>query len=444
MTKSRKDHKGRKLRDGESWRKDGRYSYRYTDIKTGKRRTIYAQDLPELREKENQIARDVEDNILTDGAIKKMTLNALFNRYMESCELSERTRIDYISTWNNRVENEIGNIIVVQLLPSHVKEFYVKLSKARYAHSTIKFIHSLVFNSLEMAVDDDIIRKNPAKGSKSSKGSKGFISDYGKQPVERFALSRLQQENFMLFVKNHANFNVYYPMLTIMLQTGLRCGELIGLTWSNIDLSTNTLNVGHQLIYKNLGDGCRFHLTKPKTKAGVRSIPMTQDVLVAFQEQLTINTMLDIDVDYEVDGLSGFVFIAKTGRPLMPNAINSVLNNIVEAYNKAEMTNAKKEYREVELFPKISAHIMRHTACTRFAEVGMDIKVMQYVMGHAHFAVSMKVYNHVTDKERVVNEIAKLDKVSKDTDIQENKNWCQNGVKYKEFENLSIKRIANC
>ena len=83
MAISRKDPKGRKLREGENWRNDGRYSYRYTDVRTGKRLTVYAQDLPELREKEKQIAKDMEDNILTDGAIKKMTLNTLFERYRQ-------------------------------------------------------------------------------------------------------------------------------------------------------------------------------------------------------------------------------------------------------------------------------------------------------------------------------------------------------------------------
>ena len=91
MANSRKDHKGRKLREGESWRKDGRYSYRYTDIRSGKRLTVYARDLPELREKEKQIVKDLEDNILTDGAIKKLTLNKLFERYMSTRELKKST-----------------------------------------------------------------------------------------------------------------------------------------------------------------------------------------------------------------------------------------------------------------------------------------------------------------------------------------------------------------
>lgn len=219
MANSRKDHKGRKLREGESWRKDGRYSYRYTDIRSGKRLTVYAKDLPELREKEKQIAKDLEDNILTDGAIKKLTLNKLFERYMSTRELKESTRANYLKTWENRVKDEIGNIKVVQILPSHIKSFYSKLSKAGYAYSTIKFINNMIYPALEMAVDDDIIRKNPAKFS---------ISDYGRQAEERIALTVLQQEKMLEFVKNNQVYNTYYPMLRIMLGTGVRCGDADG------------------------------------------------------------------------------------------------------------------------------------------------------------------------------------------------------------------------
>ena len=93
----------------------------------------------------------------------------------------------------------------------------------------------------------------------------------------------------------------------------------------------------------------------------------------------------------------------------MPNAVNNVLYNIVGAYNQQEKANAKKEGRDPELLPKISAHIMRHTACTRMAEQRMDIKVLQYVMGHAHIGVTMEVYNHLAGMDRIEKEIARLD-----------------------------------
>lgn len=403
MANSRKDHKGRKLKEGESRRSDGRYCYRYTDIMTGKRLTVYAMDLPELREKEKQIARDIEDNILTDEAIKKLTLNTLFEQYMDTRELADSTRRNYINIWNNNIKDEIGGSKVVLIRSSHVKAFYAKLSRAGYANATIKYIHNMIYAALEMAVEDDFIRKNPAKGS---------VSNYGRPAEERTALTKSQQEKMFAFVKEHNIYNTYHPMLTVMIGTGLRCGELIGLTWQDIDTKAKKIRIDHQLIYKNLGDGCRFHATDPKTDAGFRTIPMTQAVCKAFEKQREINFMLGKGKDFEVEGYRGFVFMAKTGRPLMPSAVNKVLYNIVDAYNKEEVKAAKKEHRKVELLPKFSAHIMRHTACTRMAEYQMDIKVLQYIMGHENIEMTMEVYNHLSDSERIEKEMAKLDNMA--------------------------------
>ena len=98
---------------------------------------------------------------------------------------------------------------------------------------------------------------------------------------------------------------------------------------------------------------------------------------------------------------------------LMPYGVSSVLYNIVDAYNKEKVQRAKKEHRKAELFPKVSAHVMRHTACTRMSECRMDIKVLhKYIMGHAHFDVTMEVYNHLGDRARIENEIAKLDSMA--------------------------------
>ena len=129
MAISRKDPKGRKLREGENWRNDGRYSYRYTDVRTGKRLTVYAQDLPELREKEKQIAKDMEDNILTDGAIKKMTLNTLFERYMATRELADTTRVSYVRAWENRVKARLEILKLFSFYPHILKRIMRKFPK---------------------------------------------------------------------------------------------------------------------------------------------------------------------------------------------------------------------------------------------------------------------------------------------------------------------------
>lgn len=394
---ARKDNKGRNLHTGESQRSNGTYMYRYTDERSGRRQAIYAGDLPELRAKKKQLEQDLDDSILTDSSAKKLTVNTLFDNYMETRELAENTRINYIKLWDNHVRDEIGNMKVVQLRSSHVKAFYAKMSRAEYANSTIKAIHMLLYPALELAVDDDIIRKNPAK--------KAMSSDYGKEPEEKEVLTIDQQKKLFDLIRESNVYNVYVPMFVILLETGLRCGELIGLTWENVDMENRELTVDHQLLYKDWGDGYAFRVSTPKTKAGVRVIPFTENVYRAFLEQRKINFMLGRRSAEEIDGYSNFIFMAKTGRPLMPSAVNNVIYNVVGKYNKEEVIKAKKEHRKAELLPKISVHNFRHTACTNMAKYGMNIKVLQYLMGHANSDVTLDVYNHIGSLQDVREEV---------------------------------------
>ncbi len=89
----------------------------------------------------------------------------------------------------------------------------------------------------------------------------------------------------------------------------------------------------------------------------------------------------------------------------MPSAVNNVIYNVVDKYNKEEVIRAKKEHGKAELLPRISAHNLRHTACTNMARQGMNIKVLQYLMGHAHSDVTMDVYNHIAGREDVREEV---------------------------------------
>ncbi|SEW46409.1 tyrosine-type recombinase/integrase [[Clostridium] fimetarium] len=119
--------------------------------------------------------------------------------------------------------------------------------------------------------------------------------------------------------------------------------------------------------------------------------------------------MLEIDRDVTVEGYKEFFFVSKNGRPLQPSAMNDILLNIVNAYNKQEMERASKVRKNPHLMPSILAHTLRHTRCTRMAERGMDVKVLQHIMGHSNIAVTMDVYNHIIDMQRVEKEIKKMD-----------------------------------
>lgn len=397
---ARKDNKGRNLRNGETQRADGRYDYRYMDSRTGKRVTIYSMDLAELREMEKQLQREVDDGLVTTSDVKKLDVNTLFAQYLSLRKLEESTRANYLSMWKNHIRDDFGKMKVVQVRPSHVKAVYARMSRAGYSRSTIKVIHDMLYPVFGMAVEDDIIRKNPAKDT---------LRDYGIDPKVKEALTMEQQEKMLRFAANSNVYNSYLPLLQVMIGTACRCGEIIGLTWQDVSMEKMEISINHQLTYRNYGDGCKFHVQSPKTDAGNRIIPMTAYVRKALLEQKKQQFMLGINRDVEIEGLKGFIFTGKYGNPMMPSAVNSVLYNIVDAYNKQEAAKVKKEHRKPEFLPRISAHILRHTGCTRMAECGVDPKVLQYIMGHSNIVVTMEVYNHITEKQRIEKEIRKMD-----------------------------------
>ena len=189
---ARKDNRGRNLKTVEYQRPDGRYEYRYKDEITGKRNSVYAADLASLREMEKKINKDMEDLLITDASVKKLTVNTLFERYMATKNIKERTKKNYIRMWDYRIRNTLGNIRVVDFKTSHVRTFFSALSDEGLAHSTIKGLYGLLNPSFELAVEDGIIRKNPVTGT---------LGDYGAPAKEKEALTLEQQEKLLKFVE---------------------------------------------------------------------------------------------------------------------------------------------------------------------------------------------------------------------------------------------------
>lgn len=216
---------------------------------------------------------------------------------------------------------------------------------------------------------------------------------------EKIPLSEDEIRKLMEFCINSGSYSAHVPFLTIAIGTCLRCGEITGLTWNDIDMKNRTININHQLVYKNYGDGCKFHISEPKTDAGKRVIPMTESVYRAFIEIKKQDLALGKRSSADIDGFSNFVFVSGNGQLFAVNAINSFLLNMEKAYNKR---NPKEQ------IPHLSAHILRHTGCTLLASAGMDIKALQAVMGHADASVTMNIYNHA-GFERTEKEMQRLD-----------------------------------
>lgn len=390
---TRKDNRGRIFKKGEGQDKDGRYYYVYTDA-SGKRKRIYNTDLISLRENEQRIQKDLEDGI--DISAANRTLNEQFDLYLSTKDIRQSSLAHYREYWNRCVKNDIGKRRVTDIKKADLQVFYKKLSDKGYADSTIRqFGVSMIMPTLEMALENDIIRKNPAKGC---------MKEYNGKVKTREALTVAEQQALMNFIEKSECYKIYLPLFTVMFSTACRRGEIIGLTWNDVDLKNKTISINHQLLYKDYGDGFKFHYSEPKTETGNRIIPMTPKCYKALIKQREQQFVLGIARDIEIEGLSNFVFTTLKGTPYIPANINNLLKKIVTQYNQNETMCAKREKREPRLLPHITCHSFRHTGCTRLAEGHIDIKTLQEFMGHSDIKVTMNVYNHV-DNERMAKEV---------------------------------------
>ncbi len=395
MSKSRKDLKGRVLRKGESQRKsDKRYIYQYTDP-SGKRHVVYANDLMELREKEKALVRDQLDG-LESYCSGKTTLNYAFDRYISTkYDLKEHTRVNYKYMYDHYVRDTFGKRIN-DIKYSDVRFFYYSLlNEMGLQANTLDNIHTVLHPTFQMAVRDDVIRNNPASGVMAEIKKKD-----GKNKGIRHALTLEQQRAFLNYIAESPVYCHWLPLFTALFGTGCRIGEMIGLRWEDLDYDNKTISINHTAIYRVMENGkSEFHISTPKTNAGVRIIPMMEAVEKAFRDEYEAQKESGFNVQV-VDGMSGFIFCNKDGIIHKPNVINHAIKRIYEAYNAEEIIKAKREGRRPVLIPHFSCHHIRHTFCTRFCENETNLKVIQSIMGHANIETTMDIYAEATDTKK--------------------------------------------
>ena len=369
MAGKRKDRNGRVLKTGENQRKNGTYDYRYTDSH-GKVRCIYAKTLEDLRKKEAAIQRDLADGI--DYAAGEISVADLVDRYMSlKRDIGHNTKRAYGTVINRIKESEFGQMKVRNVKLSDAKRFYIDLHDTGSKRNTISIYHSVLRPTFEMAVDDDMIRKNPFKFKVAD-----IIPD---DAVKRTALTKQQQENYLRFIQENGQDN-YYDDIVILMGTGLRVSELYGLTKKDVDFKKRLIFIDHQL--------CRtaekpYFVKSPKTSSGIRCIPMSDVVYMALKR--VVANRQSPTVELLVDGYSGFLFLDKAGMP----KVAMHLENYMRGMQK------KMERIYEKSFPRVTPHVLRHTFCTNMQRAGIDVKSLQYLMGHSNVSVTLDVYTHV-------------------------------------------------
>lgn len=398
---SRKDKKGRVLRKGESQRKDGLYQYRYQDF-LGNRQTIYSwrlvesdrlpegkQDSASLREREKEIEEVLSLGIA--GAKSDITLNQMFDSYVvrkkhKGKALKDNTTNNYCAMYDKHIRNTIwGEMKVADICKPNIIDLLNNLLDDGVSYGTALFFKKVLSGVFNLAIDDGIMEKNPTLR---------VMNEIEGQQERREALTVEQQEDLLAYVKCR-NFTLYSKIM-FLVETMCRISEMAGITWDDIDMKNRIVTIDHQLVYKKFREDkiTTYHITETKGYDS-RVIPMSEelfDILRKVKKYYFLNR-----TDEVVDGRDKFVFCTPARTLLNSAQFNTELKRLVKEYNKTA------EYPIENICP----HMLRHTGCTRYAEDGMDIKVLQQLMGHKSPQTTMNIYNHVQE-ERARKEMERV------------------------------------
>lgn len=375
-----KDLKGRECGKGLSQRKDKKYSARYV-TKSGKRIEKYFNTLPEAR---NWLAdSQYEDKHSTFGATSDMTVDEWFQHWLQFiiCDLSPNTRRNYKERYEKNIQPVMGAMHISQIKPMHCKAVLNQMMAA-YAGATIRQTYITMGTMFRSAVMNDIIEKHPMDGVRYTKPVRA--------PGDHRCLTIEEQKKFLEAAKSSHNYRQY----ALILETGLRTGELIGLTWDVINWENRTLTVNKTMEFRHKQQCWRAG--PPKTATSYRTIPLTDKAYHLLLELYKLR-----DTQKKSKELSQVLTFTdrRSGQ-----SSTLVMNDLVfinfrtglPAKNSSYDTHLYKLCEKAGIEP-FSMHTLRHTYATRAIESGMQPKVLQQLLGHASIQTTMDTYVHVTE-----------------------------------------------
>ena len=350
----------RKKEDG-SW--EGRVVIGYDEKNLPKTKNVLAKTKSECVEKLKQLQEQY-----APPKSDKIKLEMPFGEWMDfwyqnysKPKLRPTTRSGYEGRIYRHIISELGNIPLDQLTQNDLQQFYARLKKSgRLLHAEhygkglsdrmVRACHMNCRSALEKAVQEGLIRMNPAVGCKLPP----------KKAREMQVLTREEIQRFLI----HAKAEGYFELFLLELTTGLRRGELLGLKWEDLDLERGDLRVKRQIARIN-GEVVEAPL---KTKNAYRTLPLAKDTIDVLNQQK------------KKVGSCPWVFPSPTGGPMSPDSVLHMLHRVLKRAG----------------LPRVRFHDLRHTFATLALQTGVDVKTVSGMLGHYSAGFTLDTYAHVT------------------------------------------------
>lgn len=350
-------------------RTDGRWEGRYTvgyHPETGKQimRSVYAKTKREVREKLNKILTDIQEGAYIEPT--SITVGQWLDTWLKEYKINLRpeTKASYEMHIRIHLKPDLGKIRLNKLTTHQIQHLYNKLINERsLSPKTVKNIHGALHAALEQAKINGYLRINPSEGTTLPKIEKEELKVMDTQDVSAF-LRAIKGDEYEL-------------PLFVALFTGLRQGELLGLTWDCVDFEKGTLLINKQ---HNRAKGEKeFHFS-PLKNSRPRCLTAASAVMDVLKEQQRRQAQWAAELGSAWDNSENLVFTTQMGR-----YIN----------NKTIWMNFKRIVTELGM-PELRFHDLRHTFSINSLQAGDDIKTVQENLGHATASFTLATYAHAT------------------------------------------------